>query len=81
MNPGDLSRRVASVLGSRIVDANTGEVLGKAIVLPWRGRIHLIGLTCSVPLRPVAVSSQRLSYWRTSLGFAAPREPDFPNIR
>jgi hypothetical protein len=72
---------IASRVGTTLRDAETGEALGKAIVLSWKGRIHLIGLTAPVPLRPIAVSTPRLTYWKTTLGFAAAKEPDYPNIR
>lgn len=77
---GSILRRVAGLVGSTIKDVETGEILGKAIVLVWKGRVHLIGYTGSVPLRPVAVPSRDIAYWRLTLGFAAPREPDYPSL-
>ncbi len=56
-------------------------MLGKAMIFHWRGEIHIIGYTGALPLRPVAKPGGRVTYWRATLGFTAPREPDFPNIR
>ena len=81
LNPGNIARTLSRFLGSSIIDVETGETLGKAFIVSWRGHVHLIGLTSTVPLRPVAISSPRVAYWKTSMGFTAPREPDFPNIR
>ncbi len=36
--------RVARLLGSPVIDARTGKVLGRALVVPFRGRVHVIGL-------------------------------------
>lgn len=78
---GSFIRALSRVLGSSLRDVNTGELLGKAFVVAWRGRVHIIGYTGSAPLRPVAVPGGRLSYARISMGFTAPTEPDFPKLR
>lgn len=69
--------RVAHVLGSTVVDARTGQVLGRALLVPFRGRIHIIGLDVAVV--PVFLPQQRLTYWKQELGFAAHPPPDFPH--
>ena len=43
--------RVARLLGSPVVDLRTGQVLGRALLVPFRGRIHVVGLDAAV--RPV----------------------------
>ena len=68
-----LARRI----GTRIVDAKTGEVLGKALILPWRGKIHVIGL--EVPVRLVWLPQKRLTYWKQQIGFVTHPPPDFPS--
>jgi len=67
--------------GSPIRDEHTGELMGRALILVWRGRIHVIGFTGSGPLRPSFYSQDRIRYWRQSLGFTRPTEPDYPRNR
>lgn len=78
---GRIIRKLSGLFGSTIRDSETGEVLGKVFVVPWKGRIHFIGYTGVEPLRPVAIPTERISYWKMTLGFTGPREPDSPNIR
>ena len=66
-----LIRRVVIALarsvGSKITDAETGEVLGRAFLFPWRGKIAVIGLDAEV--KPVFLPQKRLTYWKQDLGF------------
>ena len=64
--------------GARLRDAETGEVLGRVLVVPWRGRIHVIGLE-EVTVRPAFLPQQRLTYWKQDLGFTRMPPPDFPH--
>lgn len=64
--------------GARIRDAETGEVLGRVLIVPWRGRIHVIGLE-EVTVRPAFLPQQRLTYWKQDLGFTRLPPPDFPH--
>ena len=77
-NYGTLVRKITSIIGTRIEDAESGKILGKAFIFPWRGKVHLIGYTGERPLRLVAVPSNRVNYWNMSIGFAAAKEPDYP---
>jgi hypothetical protein len=63
--------------GWRIRDVHTGKVLGRAFLIPWRGRIHYVGNTTAV--RAVFVPQPRMHYWRQELGFTAPPPVDFPH--
>jgi hypothetical protein len=72
---------LAGLFGSRLHDEETGVLLGRAFVIPWRGRVLLIGYTGIVPLRPVVRRDPRLNYWKLTLGFSAAREPDFTRQR
>jgi hypothetical protein len=65
-------------LGTRLRDAETGEVLGRVLIVPWRGRIHVIGLE-EVTVRPAFLPQQRLTYWKQDLGFTKVPPPDFPH--
>ncbi len=64
------------LFGSKIRDARTGNVIGRALLLPWRGRIHFIGTTGVV--EPVFLPQERLTYWKQELGFAKLDPVDFP---
>src|SRR5262249_2769217 len=64
------------VFGSKIHDARTGEILGRALLVPWRGRILFIGNTGAV--EPVFLTQERLTYWKQELGFARKSAVDFP---
>lgn len=64
--------------GARLRDAETGEVLGRVLIVPWRGKIHVIGLE-EVTVRPAFLPQQRLTYWKQDLGFTRMPPPDFPH--
>ena len=67
--------------GSQIRDEESGEFLGRALILIWRGRIHLIGFTGAGPIKPVFCSQEKIRYWRQGIGFTRPVPPDFPRHR
>lgn len=69
--------RVARLLGSRVVDARTGQVLGRALLVPFRGQIHVIGLDANVV--PEFAPQERLTYWKQELRFTTHPPPDFPH--
>lgn len=68
------------VFGARVIDQRTGEVLGKALFIPWRGRLRIIGLE-EKRVIPAFENQERLTYWHQSLTFTTHPEPDFPNER
>lgn len=72
-----LGFRLVRRLGSPVVDARTGETIGRALFVPLRGKIHVIGLETSVV--PVFVPQTHLTYWRQELGFTVHSPPDFPH--
>ena len=67
----------ARLLGSSVVDERTGRVLGRAMILSFRGKVHLIGL--EAPVRPVFLPQSRLTYWKQEMGFMTHPSPDFPH--
>lgn len=67
--------------GSPIRDDESGELLGRALIVVWQGRIHLIGFTGTGPLKPVFRSQERIRYWRQAIGFTRQSPPDFPRHR
>jgi hypothetical protein len=68
---------LARSVGSKIVDAETGRVLGRAFLIPWRGKIAVIGLDAEV--KPVFLPQKRLTFWKHELGFTVQTPPDFPH--
>ena len=68
---------LARCVGSKITDAETGRVLGRAFLFPWKGKIAVIGLDAEV--RPVFVVQKRLTFWKQDIGFTVQPPPDFPH--
>jgi len=71
-----LGFRIIRTIGARIVDSASGKCVGRALVIPWRGKIHVIGL--ETPVRLVWLRQERLTYWRQEIGFTVHPAPDFP---
>ena len=70
---------LARAIGTRLVDFQTGHDLGRALIIPWRGKIHVIGLETIV--RPIFLPQTRLTYWKQEIGFTTHPPLDFPNVR
>lgn len=68
---------LARSVGSKVVNAETGEVIGRAFVIPWRGRIAVIGLDAEV--KPVFLPQKRMTYWKQDIGFMLHSPPNFPH--
>lgn len=81
---GSLQRNVADFLarrfGSSIQDERTGKVLGKALLVPWGGRVWLMGLHRPY-VRAVFVKESRVRYARHWMGFSTHAPVDFPRLR
>lgn len=75
----DIAVSLIQRIGPKISDSETGRPLGRALLLPWRGRILVIGLGPAV--RPTFIPQTRLTYWKQELGFTTHPPPDFPNER
>ena len=67
---------IARVFGARVTDFQTGRLLGKALIIPWRGKIHVIGLEEDV--RAIFQSQKRLTYWKQEIVFTKHPPVDFP---
>ena len=63
--------------GSPVYDTRTGRRLGRALFIPFRGKLHVIGLEANV--RPVFAPQDRLTYWKQELRFTTHPAPDFPH--
>jgi hypothetical protein len=70
---------IAHTFGTKVVDYESGRVLGRALLLPWRGKVHVIGL--DTPVHPVFQVQKRLTYWKQEIVFTTYPPPDFPNLR
>lgn len=72
-----LGLAVARLFASDLVDFRTGEKVGRALLLPWRGKIHMIGL--EEPVQVAFLPQKRLTFWKQEIGFSAHPAPDFPH--
>jgi hypothetical protein len=70
---------IAHTFGARVMDFESGRFLGRSFIIPWRGKIHVIGLKAAV--RPMFQPQKRLTYWKQEIVFTQHPPPDFPNIR
>jgi len=70
---------IARHFGNKIIDCSSGRVLGRGLLIPWRGKVHVIGL--ETPVRAVFLPQKRLTYWKQEIGFTTHPAPDFPNER
>ena len=70
---------MAHTFGARLTDSETGKNLGKVLIIPWRGKVHVIGLETAV--RAVFLPQKRLTYWKQEIGFTIQPPPDYPNER
>ena len=73
----DLGLVVARLFASDLVDFRTGKKIGRALLLPWRGKIHVIGLDEAVQV--TFIPQERLTFWKQEIGFTAHPPPDFPH--
>ena len=69
---------LARIIGTKVTDANTGELIGRALIIPWRGKLHVIGL--ENPVRVSFLPQKRLTYWKQEIGFTRHEPPDFPKV-
>lgn len=63
-------------LGSDVHDFETGAKIGRALLVPWRGRILLIGLETPVTIH--FLPQKRITYWKQEIGFRLAPTPNFP---
>jgi len=72
-----LALGLINLLASDIRDVRTGEIIGRALLLPWRGRILFFGT--SPDLLPIFRPQTQMVQWRSTLGFTKHPSPDFPH--
>ena len=66
---------IARVFGTRVTDFQTGHPLGRALIIPWRGKIHVIGLEKDI--RVIFQPQKRLTYWKQEIVFTTHPSVDF----
>ena len=71
--------KIAHTIGTPIKDFQSGRSFGRALIMPWRGKIHVIGLDAAV--RPMFQPQKRLTYWKQEIVCTELPPPDFPNVR
>ena len=71
--------KIAQTIGTQIKDFRSGRPLGRALIVTWRGKIHVIGLEAAV--RPMFQPQKRLTYWKQEIVFTEQPQPDFPRER
>ncbi len=64
-------------LGSPITDVRTGEKLGRALLIPWGGKIHILGAHCQLWVA-TPVPQEKLIYWCQRIGFTRHPVEDIP---
>ena len=73
----NLGVALAGFFGSDLRDYRTGEKIGRALLIPWRGKVHIVGLQEAVKV--VFLPQERLTFWKQEIGFTAHPPPDFPH--
>lgn len=68
--------KIAQAIGTPIKDFQSGRKIGRALIIPWRGKIHVVGLKAAV--RPMFQPQRRLTYWKQEIVFTEYSAPDYP---
>lgn len=76
-----LVMQAAKYLGMKIVDQRTGMPIGRALIIPWRGKIIVIPSNRDVYIRPEFLPRKTVRYRSQQIGFFTYDAPDFPNER
>jgi hypothetical protein len=75
----DAAVAVVQRVGPALRDAESGKTLGRALLIPWGGKIHVIGLRPEIPVRVRFLVQPRLTYWKQEVGFAIALPPEYPH--
>jgi len=71
---------IINLLSSDIRDVDTGKRIGRALLIPWRGRILILGAgVAGYALVPKFYGQKRLTFWKVELGFTRHPAPDYPS--
>ena len=74
-----LGLKIAHTVGTPLEDFRSRKPLGRALIVAWRGKIHVIGLKAAV--RPMFQPQKRLTYWKQEIVFTEHPPPDFARER
>jgi hypothetical protein len=67
------------VFGQKIHSYETGEYYGKAVMIPWGGKIHIFGSVGCI--KPAFLPIQgRICYWKQVIAFAKHEKPDYERV-
>jgi|688.fasta_scaffold22875_10 hypothetical protein len=69
------------VIGMKIRDQATGKVLGRALCIPFGGKIHWFGYTGTQFVLPAFEPRDGQNYSHHQIVFKVHSVPDFPNER
>lgn len=67
------------LFGSSIRDARTGKLVGRAILLPWKGTVRVVGLSHAFVIPRFAQEAQTF-YWHQTIEFATHAPVDYPRL-
>jgi hypothetical protein len=67
------------LLGSPIRDTRTGNLVGRAILVPWKGTIRVIGLSHAFVMPRFAPVRQTF-YWHQTIEFSTHPPVDYPRL-
>jgi len=71
---------IIDLFASDIRDVHTGERIGRALLVPWRGRMLVLGGgIAGYSLVPTFCAQTRLTFWKCELGFTRHPLPDYPH--
>jgi hypothetical protein len=74
-----LALGIINLLGSDIRDVDSKERIGRALLVPWRGRILILGEgVAGYAIAPKFYPQARLTDWKVELGFTRHPIPDYP---
>jgi hypothetical protein len=65
--------------GSPIRDARTGNLIGRAILVPWKGTIRVVGLSHAFVMPRFAPVGQTF-YWHQTIEFSTHPPVDYPRL-
>lgn len=69
-----------NLFASDIRDLNTGQRIGRALFISWRGRVFMLGDgVADYALVPKFRAQKRLTFWKCEIGFTKHPPPDFPS--
>jgi hypothetical protein len=72
-------RFLVTLFGNDLTDERTGRKVGRALLLCWRGRIHVLGWEGEDQVIPTFLPQEQMVFWDRQIGFTTHPPPDFPH--